>query len=73
MSSRFLSTFRGFHTTRVVGCMQTASEPVQQAAQWTPESKRTGVLAVKIGMLPVWDEWGFRHNCTVLQVNKSVE
>lgn len=34
------------------------------------KSKRTGVLATKIGMMPVWDEWGFQHGCTVLQVEE---
>lgn len=32
--------------------------------------KRTGLLAVKIGMMPVWDHFGYRHNCTVLQVEE---
>ncbi|TDH70991.1 hypothetical protein CCR75_005300 [Bremia lactucae] len=38
------------------------------SAVWSHEKKRTGLLAVKIGMMPVWDHFGYRHNCSVLQV-----
>lgn len=38
--------------------------------EWSPEKKRTGLLAVKVGCLPVWDHYGYRHNCTVLQVEE---
>jgi hypothetical protein len=46
-----------------------ASDAVQLVKkEWSPEKKRAGLLAVKIGMMPVWDHYGYRHNCTVLQV-----
>jgi hypothetical protein len=38
--------------------------------EWAPEKKRTGLLAVKVGMMPVWDHFGYRHACTVLQVEE---
>lgn len=39
------------------------------AQAWTPDSKRTGALAMKVGMIPVWDKWGKRHPITVLQMD----
>jgi len=34
--------------------------------------KRCGALGVKVGMVPVWDDWGERHNCTVLHLDNNV-
>ncbi|TMW61043.1 hypothetical protein Poli38472_014504 [Pythium oligandrum] len=55
-----------------VAVASAATEPVIELApkEWTPEKKRTGLLAVKIGMMPVWDHYGYRHACTVLQVEE---
>ncbi|CAI5705956.1 unnamed protein product [Peronospora farinosa] len=47
-----------------------ATETSVDVAGWSSEKKRTGLLAVKIGMMPVWDHFGYRHNCTVLQVEE---
>ncbi|KAK8807434.1 hypothetical protein WA158_004193 [Blastocystis sp. Blastoise] len=34
----------------------------------TPETKRCGVIGLKVGMMPVWDRWGTRIPVTVVQV-----
>jgi large subunit ribosomal protein L3 len=39
---------------------------------WTLLDKRCGVLAIKVGMMPVFDDWGVRHPCTVLYVDSNV-
>eukprot|EP00435_Cladocopium_sp_Y103_P036412 s1028_g9.t1 len=33
-------------------------------------SKRTGVLAYKIGCMSLWDEWGVKHMVTVCQLDR---
>jgi len=41
--------------------------------KWLPQlSKRTGALGIKVGMMPIWDEWGERHACTVLYLDSNV-
>ncbi|KAM3964606.1 mitochondrial ribosomal protein L3 [Aphomia sociella] len=40
----------------------------QQTAQWTPKSKRAGLIARKIGNYPVWDKDGKKLQTTLLQV-----
>nr|CEL67271.1 TPA: ribosomal protein L3p, putative [Neospora caninum Liverpool] len=35
-------------------------------------SRRTGLLAYKIGMMSLWDGWGERHAVTVCQVDRCV-
>mmetsp|Transcript_1307 Transcript_1307/g.1880 ORF Transcript_1307/g.1880 Transcript_1307/m.1880 type:complete len:410 (-) Transcript_1307:81-1310(-) len=42
-------------------------------SQWRPQlDKRTGALAIKLGMIPIWDEWGERHACTVLYMDSNI-
>lgn len=39
---------------------------------WTLRDKRCGGLAIKVGMMPVWDDWGVRHACTVLWLDRNI-
>jgi len=40
---------------------------------WTLRDKRCGALAIKVGMIPVWDEvWGVRHAATVLWLDRNI-
>lgn len=47
-------------------------EEFSGAARWTLRDKRCGALGIKLGMMPVWDEWGERHPCTVLYLDSNV-
>lgn len=78
--SRALSTAAAARSSCLTASFSTASAaPAATSAaaeialapkEWLPEKKRTGLLAVKIGSMPVWDHFGYRHNCTVLQVEE---
>ncbi|ETW00440.1 50S ribosomal protein L3 [Aphanomyces invadans] len=48
----------------------TTSAPALELKPWTPESKRTGLLAVKQGCMHIYDDWGMAHPVTVLQVEE---
>jgi len=39
---------------------------------WTLDRKRCGALAIKIGMMPLWDDWGKRYPCTVLFLDSNI-
>eukprot|EP00934_Nitzschia_sp_Nitz4_P007442 Nitzschia sp. Nitz4//scaffold161_size51353//16833//18062//NITZ4_006945-RA/size51353-processed-gene-0.70-mRNA-1//-1//CDS//3329537900//7432//frame0 len=39
---------------------------------WTLRDQRSGALAIKVGMIPVWDAWGVRHACTVLWLDRNL-
>lgn len=47
--------------------------PLKQApwlkGEWTPQSKRAGVIAIKLGMQPLWTKEGKRVPTTLLQVS----
>uniref|UniRef100_A0A7S1VTG3 Large ribosomal subunit protein uL3m n=1 Tax=Grammatophora oceanica TaxID=210454 RepID=A0A7S1VTG3_9STRA len=34
--------------------------------------KRCGALAIKVGMIPYWDDWGEYHCCTILSIDTNV-
>lgn len=40
--------------------------------KWTHLEKRSGGLAIKAGMMPIWDDWGERHPCTVLFMDSNI-
>ena len=42
--------------------------------RWTLRDKRCGALAIKVGMLPLWDHdtWGVRYPCTVLYLDNNI-
>lgn len=39
---------------------------------WTLRDKRCGALAIKVGMIPIWDDWGVRHACTILWLDRNI-
>ena len=47
-------------------------EPDKYEPRWTLRDKRCGALAIKVGMMPIFDEWGIRHPCTVLFMDKNI-
>eukprot|EP00823_Brevimastigomonas_motovehiculus_P000946 TRINITY_DN1126_c0_g1_i1.p1 TRINITY_DN1126_c0_g1~~TRINITY_DN1126_c0_g1_i1.p1 ORF type:complete len:360 (+),score=69.45 TRINITY_DN1126_c0_g1_i1:126-1205(+) len=43
--------------------------PSHPPLNWTPRSRRAGVIGRKIGMLSLWDHWGVHHAATVIKVD----
>lgn len=37
--------------------------------EWTPDSRRVGAVGIKLGTTVLWTKEGFRHACTLIQVN----
>lgn len=68
-----LSTRHLLSTSRVgnlgaAGQLRFLRRPALNQSQLT-EGRRTGALAMKVGMMPVLDRWGKRYPCTVLQLD----
>jgi len=47
-------------------------EPEKYEPRWTLRDKRCGGLAIKVGMMPIYDDWGVRHPCTILVMDKNI-
>lgn len=48
-------------------------EPEKHTPRWNKNlDKRSGALAIKVGMMPVFDDWGIRHPCTVLLMDRNI-
>ena len=47
-------------------------EDFDPTPKWTTRNKRCGAIGIKLGMIPVWDDWGYRHPCTVLFLDSNV-
>eukprot|EP00815_Leptocylindrus_aporus_P010042 CAMPEP_0116074386 /NCGR_PEP_ID=MMETSP0322-20121206/15904_1 /TAXON_ID=163516 /ORGANISM="Leptocylindrus danicus var. apora, Strain B651" /LENGTH=368 /DNA_ID=CAMNT_0003564035 /DNA_START=85 /DNA_END=1188 /DNA_ORIENTATION=+ len=44
----------------------------EKRLKWTVRDKRCGALAIKVGMMPLWDDWGERHACTILYLDRNI-
>jgi large subunit ribosomal protein L3 len=44
----------------------------QESEPWTYYDRRCGALAIKVGMMPLTDEWAIRRACTVLLMDKNI-
>jgi len=46
-------------------------DPIEPITEWKPNMKRTGLIAKKIGIYPLWLKNGKRVTSTLLQVKKN--
>lgn len=46
-------------------------DPIEPVAQWRRGLRRTGLIAKKIGVYPLWLKNGKKVHSTLLQVNRA--
>jgi large subunit ribosomal protein L3 len=46
--------------------------PEKYGPVWNLRDKRCGALGIKVGMMPLFDDWGVRHPCTILFLDNNV-
>mmetsp|Transcript_52182 Transcript_52182/g.62807 ORF Transcript_52182/g.62807 Transcript_52182/m.62807 type:complete len:396 (+) Transcript_52182:43-1230(+) len=51
---------------------QDFSDEMSTAPRWTPRDRRCGAIGLKLGMMPLWDDWGELHPCTVIWLDSNV-
>lgn len=56
-------------TLGAAGQLRFLKRPALNQSQLS-EGRRSGVLAMKVGMMPVLDRWGKKYPCTVLQLDE---
>lgn len=62
----------GANTVSASASAAAPSAAAPGASVWTPRERRTGAIAVKLGMMPFFDAWGTRHPCTALHIRDNV-
>ena len=60
--------FRQYASQATAGADKEDTSSIKESP-WTVESRRTGALALKVGMVAIFDKWGKRWPCTALYLD----